>query len=200
MEDSIMGVTPSGTSDGGTPDGAPRAATAPSDGIRNGAPVAPQTFDQWLEAQPDDVRSLVGNNVSGLKNALDAERRSRKDIEKQLRDAARKLEDGSADVRDHRKALEETAARLQATELQASFYDQAHVAGVTNLRLAYLAASEASLIDKNGKCDFKTLQAQYPELFSAKDRLPAGNAGSGTGSRAPGADMNTLIRQAAGHR
>jgi len=195
MEDSTMGGTPSETSDGGTPDGAPRAAAAPVS-----APAAPQTFDQWLEAQPDDVRSLVGSNVSGLRNALDAERKSRKDIEKQLRDAARKLEDGS----DHRKALEETAARLQATEQQAAFYDQAHAAGVTNLRLAFLAAQEAGLIEKDGRsggirCDFAAMQKQFPELFGRKAGLPPGHAGNGAGSeRTPGDDMNALIRRAAG--
>lgn len=203
MDDSTTGGMPSETSDGGMPDGAPRAATAPVGAAPTGAAQngAPQTFDQWLEAQPDDVRSLVGNSVSGLRNALEAERRSRKDIEKQLRDAAKKLDDGS----DHRKALEETAARLQATEQQAAFYDQAHAAGVTNLRLAYLAAQEAGLIEKDGRsggvrCDFAAMQKQFPELFGAKDRLPAGNAGSGTGTRSPGADMNALIRQAAGKR
>jgi len=203
MEDSTMGVTPSGTSDGGTPDGASRAATASTGAPPAGAAPsgAPQTLDQWLEAQSDDVRSLVGNSVSGLKNALEAERKSRKDIEKQLREAAKKLDDGS----DHRKALEETAARLQSTEQQAAFYDQAHAAGVTNLRLAYLAAQEAGLIERDGRsggirCDFAAMQKQFPELFGRKAGLPPGHAGNGAGAgeRTPGDDMNALIRRAAG--
>ena len=192
MPDTNTGETPNTGGSSDTPNG-----EMPADGNRVGAtprPTTPQTFDQWLDAQPDDVRSLVGSNVSGLKNALDAERTSRKSIEKQLRDAAKKLDDGS----DHRKALEETAAKLQATELQAAFYDQAHVAGVTNLRLAHLAATESNLIDKSGRCNFDALQKQFPELFGAKDKLPPGHAGSGTGSRTPGDDMNVLIRRAAG--
>ena len=58
--------------------------------------------------------------------------------------------------------------------------------------------TEFNLIDKDGTADWKRLRESAPELFR-KQVPPAGNAGNGAGqSGQRGADMNSLIRQAAG--
>jgi hypothetical protein len=157
---------------------------------------APLDFETWLAAQDEATKGLLDGHTKGLKGALDAERTQRKEFERQLRDAAKKLDKES----ETRKALEEQADKLGELEQQTAFYDAAHVAGVTNLRLAYLAARDAGLVDGSGRCDMGRLKAVAPELFGAA-RMPAGNAGAGT-QQPPQqkGSMNDFIRRAAGRQ
>lgn len=156
----------------------------------------PPTFETWFESQPADVKSLVDSHTNGLKSALDSERQQRKDFEKKLRDAAKKLEEGS----ESRKAIEDMAGKLSSLEQQADFYDAAHQAGATNLRLAFLAAQESGLLDpETGKVDFGDLKKQFPELFGTRT-APPGNAGTGTQDQPTARSMNDFIRTAAGRR
>ena len=152
----------------------------------------PATFEDWLKAQDEGVRRLADEHVKGLKAALDTERSQRKDFERQLREAAGKLEKDSQE----RRNLEELAGRLTGLERQAAFYDAAHGAGVTNLRLAWLAAENAELVDDKGHADFVKVKERFPELFRVT--VPPGNAGSGTQKPPSGQTMNDLIRRAAG--
>lgn len=153
-------------------------------------------FDKWLEAQTTDVKGLIASHTSGLKSALDAERESRKKLEKELRATAAKLGEGDAT----RQQLEKTANDLAALSVRADFYEKAHAAGVTNLPLAYIAAQQSGLIDKDGKADLDGLKTSYPELFGQR-QPPAGNAGSGrAGGQQQPVSMNDLIRRAAGRR
>lgn len=157
------------------------------------------TWDTWLEAQDEGVKGLVDGELKGLKSALEAERRERKSMEKQLREAAAKLEKGS----EKRASLEQQADRLQEMEHQTAFYDAAHAAGVLNLRLAWLAARDAGLVsEKDGSVDVEKLREQFPQLFApARQQPPPGNAGAGTQTGAPaGGGMNAFIRTAAGRR
>lgn len=182
MEDETMGGMPGETFDGEKSDGASRAA----------ATGMPQTFDEWLAGQPEAVKALLDEHMRGLKSALESERQRAREFQKELRAAARQMEAGS----EARKQIEEMAGRLAEIDRRAQFYDAAHLAGVTNLKLAYLAAREAGLIDDEKGCDFEKLRRAYPELF--RRSAPAASAGAGTERVAPAADMNAFIRRAAG--
>lgn len=155
----------------------------------------PVDFDKWFESQADDIKSLVNSHIQGLKTALDSERESRKSFEKQVRDLATKVEAGS----EAQKQLTALADQVGILERRQSFYDEAHSQGVSNLKLAYLAASDAGLIDDKGRVNWEQLKKSFPQLFGAAVITPKGNAGDGT-SVPPGgkASMNTIIRRAAG--
>jgi hypothetical protein len=157
-----------------------------------------ETFDAFLDAQPDEVKALIDGHTKGLKSALETERGERKRFEKDLRDAAKKLEKGS----DERQNLEGLADRLNKEQRRADFFDLAHNAGVTNLRLAWIAAQEAELIpDTVSRTDFDKIKERFPELFAAKEKpkTPKANAGDGTGTeQKPAGGMNAFIRAASG--
>lgn len=156
-------------------------------------PPAP-TFDEWLAGQPEEVRGIVTEGTRGLKSALDAEREQRKAFERQLREAAGKVEQGS----EARKKLDELSGQLEAQGRQAEFYEAAHAAGVTNLKLAWLVVQQDGLMDKQGRVNWQAFAQAYPELIR-KQAAPAGNAGAGTQNPPPsGVGMNAFIRKAAG--
>ena len=92
-----------------------------------------------------------------------------------------------------------SAEGLAEAERRAVFYEAAHAAGITNLKLAYTVALQDEMFDKRGAVNFEALKAQYPELFGGKPSTPSGHAGAGTGSPPPAqADMNAFIRGSAG--
>ena len=159
----------------------------------------PVSFEKWLADQSEPIRKLYQEHTQGLRSALDTEREQRKGLERQLKDAASKLEQGS----EARKALEEVSAQLEETTKRAEFYEAARAAGVNNFRLAWTAAKQDSLYNRKGEVDLEALREAYPELFhpptKEKSAAPAGNAGAGTQQPPKGAtSMNDLIRRAAG--
>ena len=156
----------------------------------------PPTFDAWFEAQDETTKGLITGHTKGLKSALDSERGMHSDLEKQLREAASKLEEGS----EARTALEEQAATLAADSDRADFYETAHAEGITNLRLAWLAVGEDnSLRDRRGNVNFETLKEKYPELFAGEAKPPPGHPGAGAGAQDKQAGtMNDYILEAAG--
>jgi len=157
----------------------------------------PESYDAWLETQPAVIRSLLDDHVKGLKGALETERGNRKDLEKKVRDLATKAEKGS-ELEKHAITL---ADSLKDADARADFYEEAHLAGVTNLKLAYVVTQQDKLFDRYGKPDLMKLREGYPELFKAEKPkvTPAGNAGSGTGGEPPKrAGMNEWIRKSAG--
>jgi hypothetical protein len=158
----------------------------------------PQNWEQWLGSQDDVIKSLYNDHVGGLKNALNTEREQRKEFERQLRDAAGKLQEGS----DARKELETMAGQLAAAQAQADFYADAvrPETGCSNPRLAYLAAQEIGAVDRRGRINWDELKKQFPELF--QKQAPPGNAGSGTGGGTPETkgSMDDFIRRKAGRR
>lgn len=165
-------------------------------GVTPGAGETPVTFDEWMAAQDETVRGLLETHVAGLKNALKSEREQRGELQKALKDATKELEQGTA----ARGRLEELSGRLDGYEQQIAAYDVLQAAGVTNLKLAWIAAREAGAVDKNGNVALETLKAEFPELFNQK-RVPApGNAGAGTQAAAPsaGSTVDDLIRRKAG--
>lgn len=172
---------------GGTP-GNDQGGT-PGDGDQT-----PENFEAWLEEQPEEVQSLYETHTQGLRSALNTERDSRKDLEKQLRDLAKKAEKGS----ENETQLTQMADQLAETERQNTFYDAAHDAGVANLKLAWMAAKESGLVRSDGNADFAALKEKYPELFGATTKPPKGNGGDGSRDPNSKADFNTAIRRAAG--
>lgn len=150
------------------------------------------TFETWREKLPDDQKALIESHVKGLKSALDSERGSRKDLEKQLRDLAKKAEKGS----EAETQLTKLADDLHAADRKASFYEAAHAAGVKNLKLAYITAVSDELFDKQGRADFDEMKKIYPELFGSSTTPARGNAGSGTNQKLKsGETMDDFIRQ-----
>ena len=153
------------------------------------------TYDKWLANQPEEVQNLIGDHTNSLKSALDDERESRKKFETQLRDLAKKAEDGS----EAQKRLEAMADQAAEADLKATFYEDAHKAGVSNLKLAYMVAKQDDLFDKRGNVNFEQLKKDYPELFGGGSKVP-GNAGNGTDDDddKPRGGMNAFIRKATG--
>jgi hypothetical protein len=156
----------------------------------------PFTYEAWLESQDDQIREMLEGHTKGLKTALDSERESRKGYEKQLRELAKKAEAGS----DAQKQLTEMADQIKTAESRADFYDAAHREGVTNLKLAYLVATQEDLFDKAGRVNFAEMKKSFPELFASSNGA-RGDAGSGTGGgQTKGQSMDEMIRGAAGRK
>lgn len=152
------------------------------------------TFDGWLGEQPDEIKELLDGHTKGLKSALTSERDTRKNLEKQVRDLAAKAEKDS----EAQTQLAGIADQLGEADRKADFYETAHTAGVTNLKLAYTVAMQDEMFDRRGQVNFDTMKTQYPELFG-KVSTPPGNAGAGTDTQpSPAKDMNRFIRTAAG--
>lgn len=145
-------------------------------------------FDTWLGSQDDKVKTLLDGHTKGLKSALEGERAQRRDLAKQLKDAANKAEAGSEAA----KQLAEISGKLETEEKRATFYEQASAAGCRNLRLAWLAAQADGLT-------VEQVKAQNPELFGVV-KPPPTNGGNGSGGASGGAkkDMNEFIRRSAG--
>lgn len=151
-----------------------------------------QTFETWLEEHAD-VKPLYEAHTQGLKGALETERASRKELEKQLRGLSKQAEAGSA----AQQQLSEIADKLAATERQTKFYDNAHAAGVKNLKLAWKAAEE--FVGADGEVDLNAMKQAYPELFSGQKPLDS-KAGQGMQNQPEALTMNDIIRRAAGRQ
>jgi hypothetical protein len=163
-------------------------------GGQGGSGGAAKTWEDWHKGLSDEDKGLIEAHTSGLKSALDSERTSKKDLEKQIRDLAAKAEKGS----EFEKQLTETADKLSSSTKRADFYEIAHAAGVKNLKLAWITASADDLFKRDGSPDLDALKKAYPELFSSTTTTNAG-AGSGAGQGGQGGDsMNDRIRSAAG--
>ena len=154
-------------------------------------------WDAFHSALPEAAQKLIADREVGLRSALKTERDARGDAEKNLREAAAELKEGS----DAQKKLLELADTEAAASQKAEFYEEAHEADVKNLKLAYIVAVQDGLISKTGKIDFKTMKESYPELF-AKKFVADGGAGAGTGTKQPGGNvsMNDIIRKKAGRQ
>lgn len=150
------------------------------------------TFEKFVESLDDVKKGLLDSHTKGLKTALESERESRKGFEKQVKDLAAKAEKGS----ELEKQLSELSAKVEGENKRAAFYEDAHTAGITNLKLAYLVATTEELFDKKGSVDFAALKTRFPELFSKP--IPNGNAGEGAGGPTSIQDMNAAIRRMAG--
>lgn len=148
-----------------------------------GAGAAPLQFDAWIAGQPPEIKTLLDGHISGLKTALGSERERNKTLEKDLREMASKAEKGS----DAEKQLSALANQVKEAGQKSGFYESAVQAGVTNLKLAYMAAVNDGLFKKDGAPDFEALKKNYPELFRA--------AGGGTNNAGSGASGEPVSKQ-----
>lgn len=166
-------------------------------GDKNGTGAAtsspPATFDEWLSSQADDARSLVTGHIGKLQNALNDERTQRRTLAKQIDDLSKQAEQGSQ----LRGQLEKLSGDFEGASRKAAFYEAAP-AEVTNLRLAWLVANDADLIEKDGRTNWAKLKEAAPELF--KRVTPPGNAGAGAKQTGvdDGRSMNAYLRAASG--
>ena len=154
------------------------------------------TWEAILETLPDDHKALYEQHTQGLQSALRTERQQRQDLAKQLREASGQLEAGSK----ARQDLEALQAQFEDAQRRADFATEAGGQGVSNVKLAYLAAQEFDLFDRRGNVQWDELRKAAPELF--RQSQPArGNAGAGTAAPpSPAQDMNAFIRRAAGRQ
>ena len=158
---------------------------------------APLEWDTFHGSLPEKAQKLIAGHESGLKTALETERDARDTAEKGLRAVAKDLEDGSKAQKEVLRLADDNAA----INVKADFYEDAHKAGVSNLKLAYLVAKDDDLFDNRGNVNFEKMKEANPELFGKK-KVPEGSGGEGTGGALPGKkkDMNAAIRKMAGQR
>ena len=151
----------------------------------------------WHDALPKEAQELIATRESGLKTALDTERDARKTAETDLRAVAKKLEKGSEAQKEVLKLADTVAEGTKKSD----FYEDAHKAGVSNLKLAFLVATDEGLFDKRGNANFDKLKENFPELFGKK-KVVDSSAGDGTGTLPSGQkkDMDAFIRAAAGKK
>lgn len=152
-------------------------------------------WDTWHDALSEPAQKLIAEHTSGLKTALTSERDARSDAEGDLRKVAKDLKEGG----EAQKKVLKLADDVAAGNLKADFYDDAHKAGIPNLKLAFHIAKEDDLFDKRGNVNFVKMKEDYPELFG-KTKVADGSAGEGTGGGTPGGkrDMNKAIRTMSG--
>jgi len=173
---------------GGTPEGQGGTPEAQE-------PTQPQSWADYLKAQPADVQGLYEADVKGLKTSLETERTQRKELSKQLTELSAKAEKGS----ELEQAINDMTARLSAAESRASFYEEASKPGIgcANPQLAYIAANEIGAIDAKGRVNWDVLKGQFPELFKTRAQGSA-DGGAGTRAQPPTGGMNAFIRRSAG--
>ena len=193
----------SATANGQTTGETPNTTTGGKPNTETGATNTAQThasFDVWLQQQDEGTRKLYEDHVSGLKTALKSERTEKGDLSRQLKDLAKKAEEGSA----LKAELYRLASTQEKTSRRADFLEAAVAAGVTDLKLAWKAVSADGdeFLDRKGQINFEALKAAHPGLFE-KPRVPDVNAGRGLGGGNPNksstAAMNDFIRKAAGY-
>jgi len=167
-----------------------------TDAEKKGAGEKPEkgklTYDTFVSGQSEEVKTLLEENVTGLKSALESERDARGDLEKKVREVAKEAE-GEA-----KEKLEALANELKAADQKADFFVAAQAVGVSNLKLAYIVAIDEELFDRRGNVNFEKMKADYPELFGEKPKTPKGYGGSGQTPPDAGTDMNKRIRRKAG--
>ncbi len=154
----------------------------------------PANFDEWIGKQPDNVKALYTQHVTGLQNTVKATREERDTLRTQLKDLLPKAEKGS----ELEKSLTESLSKLELAERRAAFVEDAvkPEIGCRNPKAAFLLAQADNLFDRRGSPDWAAIKAAAPELFGAP-RVDA-NAGDGTDNQPPKADMNNYIRRMAG--
>ncbi len=174
--------------------GAPAAGTPAPASTQTPENAAIDDYEKWLDEQPKNVKDAILANEAKLRGALKDERDERQNLEKQVRTLSDKAEKGS----DLQKELDGLANKIAESDARADFYELAHAAGITNLKLAYRVATDEGHIDKKGRVNFDALKAEYPELFAGKVKAPKNNAGDGSPDGQPPRSMNDWIRAQAG--
>lgn len=157
--------------------------------------AAPINFEEWYKGLPAEQQGAVDDHIDNLRASLKSERDEKRGLERRLRELSKQAEDGS----ELRQKLDQLAGETQTATAKAEFYEAGHAANVANLRLAWLAANDAGLVNlKTGDCDFEKLKTVAPELFRKPGAatVNAGNGATQTGVAKP--SMNDWLRAASG--
>lgn len=155
-----------------------------------------ETFESWLNSQPDQVKAkvqpLFNAHIEKLQNTVKATREERDDFSRQLRDATGKLSKDS----EERKRLEGIVDQFDEATRRADFFEEAISSNCHNPKAAYAIAKSENLFTKSGAPDWKKIQEVVPEFFgNGKVTIKKKTAGGGTGEEAPSsATMNDWIR------
>lgn len=168
-------------------------AQQPTEDSKEGA--TPQTFEQFLEAQPEAVKALYNSHSEALLNTVKATRDERDQFKKQIKELAK----GQAEGSEAKRQLEAMEAQLEKTERRALFLEDAMKPEIQcrNPRAAWLLAEAEGLFDKKGLPDWAAIKQEAPELFGQP--VAKANAGEGTQKApTPHRDMNAFIRKSAG--
>ena len=99
-------------------------------------------------------------------------------------------------TKDAESKLTELTGKASEAEARATFAEEAGSQGVTDIRAAYAVAKAEGLI-KDGKPDWKKLQAEHPALFGKPRTTAAAENADVKNATKP--DMNQLLRAAAGY-
>lgn len=168
-----------------------------------------ETFEQWLEKQPADVREKFSEHTTGLKTALDKERASAKEGEKaakrlaelEAQEAKRAeaaltkeqlMEKQAAEARaqaekqaaDYKTQAEKVSAEAEAKLLKAAVLLKAKDMGFENPADAYDLARVRDVLKSvktkdDGEYDETSIEAVLKPLIG---RLPVKQQGSGKGT------------------
>jgi hypothetical protein len=166
-----------------------------------GEPGDNETFESWLDSQPDEVKSkakpLYEAHVNSLKSTVKATRTERDDLSKQLKKLSKDLEEGS----EAKKSLDKVTADLEAANTRADFYEEAPAHNCRNPKAAYAILRSNNLYDSRNNIDWKALQQEAPELFGEKKKvIQKKTAGNGTDdAEQSNSSMNNFIRKKAGY-
>lgn len=154
----------------------------------------PASWETYLDAQPEMIKTLYTQHIAGLQNAVRATRDERDALAKQIKELLPKAEKGS----EMERSLNEFSGKLEAAERRAIFAEEAArpEIGCTNPRLAWTLAQADNLFDRKGMPDWNAIKNAAPELF--RKPAAAGNAGAGTGTTSAALTMDQIIRGAAG--
>jgi len=159
-----------------------------------------ETFDTWLESQPDELKKkvteLYESNVSGLKTALKSERDEKKGLSAQLKELLPKAEKGS----ELEKQLTEMASKAESAERRAFFAEEAikPEIGCRNIRAAFALATAEDLFDKRGNPNWDEIKSQAPELFGAGTANANAGVSTNKDPKPKQNDMNAFIRRSTG--
>jgi hypothetical protein len=171
------------------------AADGSGGGNKGDAGASNETFEAWVEKQPETVKKLYDTHITGLKNTVKATREERDGLSNQLKELLPKAEKGS----ELEKSLLDLQSKLNASDKRANFAEEATKPeiGCSNPKAAFALANAEDLFDKRGNPDWDAIKKMAPELFGKF--LPDGNAGSGSQNSGTGTQsMDDLIRIKAG--
>lgn len=180
-------------------DGAGGGAADPNEDADKDQPQE-ETFDMWLESQPEELKTkvteLYETNVSGLKTALKSERDEKKELSAQLKELLPKAEKGS----ELEKQLTEMASKAESAERRAFFAEEAikPEIGCRNIRAAFALATAEDLFDKRGNPNWGEIKTQAPELFGAGTANANAGANTNKDPKPKQNDMNAFIRGSTG--
>jgi hypothetical protein len=171
------------------------ATQAPTASAPQETPAPQFKFDEWMAAQPAEVKSGYESHTTGLRNAVQATRAERDALGDQVKDLLKTAAKGS----EMEKTLQEFQGKLASAERRAAFLESATQPGIDckNPKAALAIAMAGDHFNRQGVPDWNAIKAEAPELFGRT--IAPGNAGSGTGAPPPAqGGMNAFIRKASG--